>query len=287
MKKFPLMCYVAIATIFIGTSCGNSKEPPPSVNTPYFKTKEGSKWVFSNYHLYQDSAGTVSQLLDENDTLAQNANATVLGQSAMMMRHRFVNLFPTYFASTANYSMYEDESANKVFVNSEFMKVFLPDIIQEGWGVVFDEKWFLLADGRATTEWIIDSFTLSNAEIPGLDGTTLNGSLKFGVKRDKDTVIVVNDIDNTANTYTLSIFFEGYINYPPYPYLSAIKIRMEFKQINFYLAVRKGILGVHSPVNNLTVAPVGSPIGSIPLPMVLEGFDKRLISIHIESEVPM
>ena len=263
------------------TSCKDDTVEPTPVSDAYFNTAQGSSWIFSNYLLSQDSEG--EQNLGKNDTLTQGANSNVLGQNAMLMKHYFVNPLSDWFSpSTANYYIYENAAEKKVYVNSDFMKIFLPEMIQTGWNIVFnDSKWFLLADGNAKTEWVLDSFALANVglPVPGMEGITLNGYLKFGMKRGTDTTIAIANA--TANTYTLSIFFEGKINHPQYPMLSTMDVRIEFLKINFYFGSKKGLLGISAPISNVTVSVPIYPSG-IPLPITFDGFDKRLIGINLK-----
>jgi len=287
MKKIFFICCILIATSFFITSCKEDVNGPHSpVEGQYFSTKSGSRWIFSNYHLYNDDNNNpVVQELSDRDTLSQLESQNVLGQNAIMLRHRFVNPI-SQSASTANYAMYENVALNQLFVNSDFLKIFLPDIVQIFWDIASfdDNKWYKLADGNAKNEWMLDSFELTDASLPlpGLE-ITLNGFLKFGVKRNSDTLVA----SYSANTYTISVFFEGKVN-STNPTFGAIfsladKVKLELMQTNFYLSSGKGLVGIYSPIQNMT-ATTYSIIGQqeFPLPFAIPGFDKRLIDINIK-----
>ena len=291
MNKFLLLCCVVVAAMFLIISCkDNEPEGPVSFEGPYFNSKEGSMWIYSNY-LLQDAGGTVEvQKLEKDDTLIQGANSIVLGRDAIMMQHLFLNPL-VQFATTADYAIYEDKSANKGYVNSDFMKIFLPEFLQIALDIAFsDDKWYMLADGNATKEWILDSFAMTNVSLgsifPGNDvvanlGITLDGHLKFGVKKGSDTTI----LSIKANTYTLSIFFEG-AAVSSNPVLQLLlstfgNVRVDMMQTNFYLS-SKGLLGIYSPVTSMAIYSIANPNQSQSLPITSDGFDKQLLHIDVK-----
>ena len=289
MKNYFLTCCIIFTATLLMTSCKKDNVIDPTTTfDAYFDSKEGSFWIYDNYVIAQDGDEEFIQKLVLQDTLTQGANKVELGKDAIQMRHRFIN--PIMSTSTiANYLMAEDKNARKLYVNDEFLKILVPDMLQEFWNIVFPAKWYLLADAKSTKEWTMDSFLLADAEMPGPSGMTitLNGHLKFVGKKEKDTTITTMK----SHTYSLNIFFEGnaIVSVVPYP----VPVRIEFKKIDFYLGEKKGLLGLYSPVSNillttedaaakLLLAFAGYPNGIVPLPVTLEGFDKRLVDISIK-----
>ena len=294
MKKFILMCSVLLSAFVMVTSCKDDPVTPSTVDVAYFNVAEGSKWIYSNYRLLPTTDGYSEELLGENDTLTQGAKKIVLEKNATMMRHRFFNPLLSQASTIANYTVYEDEAENKVFVNSDFMKIFIPEVLQTYMDIAFDtDKWFLLADGKAVKEWVLDSFALTDTDLSlGEESISLNGHLKFAVKRAKDTTIA--SANTKAHTYTMSAFFEGKLNYPSLPFISSFAVKVEFCKINFYFGSQKGLLGIFSPANDVVLvtddpvgkallATAGFPNGyPIPMPINVNGFDKRLINIDVK-----
>ena len=283
MKKFLLLCCVVLTAPILITSCKDDPAEPSGVMGPYFNTGEGSICIYSNYILPTNSA---IEQLDENDTLTQGSNSVVLAKNSKLMYHHFVNPF-TLTSSTANYAIYEE--ANKGYVNSDFMKIFLPDFLQIAWNIVFDDdKWYLLVDDNAKSEWILDSFALVNAALPFpvLDslGISFDGNLNFGIKKGKDTTIA--SASAKASTFIMTIFFEGSIK-STIPEVQLVllffgKVRVDFVQTNFYLGPKKGLLGIYSPVQDVKAYSIANPeVLNYPL-TTNAGFDKRLISIDIK-----
>jgi len=285
MKRTLLLCCILITTSIFVTSCKDEVNDLLPVTGQYFNTGEGSQWIFSNYRLYYENDVEQSSELSECDTLTQLALQYVLGKNAIIMRHHFVNPV-TNNATTASYAIYEDVEQNQLYVNSDFLKIFLPEVVQMFWDIAFDNtKWYMLADGNAKKEWILDSFELSNYElsIGGFD-IILDGYLKFGVKRNEDTTIASYQV----NTYTISVFFEGKAkstNYVIGPLLAtADRIRLELMNTNFYLSNGKGLIGIYSPVQNMTVT-LYTLLNDITMPLPIppfDGFDKRLKNINIK-----
>ena len=279
MKKYFLTCCIIFAATILITSCGEDEGSTDTNPTfaSYFENNEGTSWVYDNYVITQDEEETFIQKLALQDTLTQGANKVVLGKDAMSMRHRFIN--PIMSSSTvANYAMAEDKSASKLYVNDEFLKIFVIEYLQSFLDIVFDsEKWYILADAKATKEWTIDSFLLTEVELPGPSGMpiTLNGHLKFAGIREKDTTIK----SINSHTFSLNIFFKGTTTLAIGPFPFTVPVRIDFKKIDFYLGEKKGLLGIYSPANTVLLTlenPVPDYPSTMSLPMTLDGFDKKL-----------
>jgi hypothetical protein len=301
MKKFLLLCCILAAPILI-TSCGkDSASPPPNTAVGYFHLATGSNWVYSNYKLLWDSDSTHIKQVDENDTLTLQNYQQVLGKNAMMMQHHFVNPLVNVVVTDANYAIYEDETTDRLYVSSDFMKIFLPELLQSVFPMItFDKDWYLLADYNSTKEWMLDSFELANFTssvlyelMPMLDsnGIELNGHIKFGIRKWLDTTILFGDIiPLKANTYQMSMFFEGTATSSKEEIAKVLatagKIRIDFAQINFYLGGQSGLLGVLSPAREITIT---NPLlellfdGFVSISKI-DGFEKRLIKLDAKKK---
>lgn len=286
MKKYFLICCIIFTATTLITSCNKDEVVTPSSSfASYFDSKAGTTWIYDNYHITQDNDEIFIQQMAIQDTLTQGSNKVILEKDAILMRHRFIN--PVISSSiVANYAIFEDKEAEKLYVNDEFLKIFIPEELQTYWDIVFDsDKWFLFADAKTTKEWVVENLPLTDAQLPGPSGITitLNGFLKLSGKREKDTTIT----SINSHTYCLSIFFEGNATFSN---IYTFPARIEFKKINFYLGEKKGLLGIYSIPNNISLttddplgkwamSQLGYPDGKFLLPIVLDGFDKKLESI--------